>query len=206
MIQPVVNFPRAAAIFAISALSILSVRADVLYETDFENFTPGADNLSGTEGWVATIEGQSLSGIDNEILSGLGNSAYLGFFKPASNLTRFVTVFTRLNFDGITSGKPIIEFEALIGIADSQDNAETPLIDESLRKDRFSISIYNTPGVLLASVIYDNRTNTYGIYRYNGSSDPFDTGFEFVIEEPQFLYFRIDLENNTWSASSTIGW
>ena len=112
---------------------------------------------------------------------------------------RTVSVFRPVNYDPVAEGKPFIEFEALIGIADSQDDPETRLIDESTREDRFIITVYNVALLPLASIIYDNRTNTYGLYRNNGANS-FDTGFEFVIEEPQFLFLRIDFENNTWSA------
>ncbi len=190
----------ASRIFATLLVGAATSFADVLYETDFDNFSPGADNLAGTDGWVSTRDGESLHGIDDEIIAGLGNSAYLGFFPPASNLAQTVSVFKPLNYDAIAEGKPIIEFEALIAIADSQDDETTGAIDESLREDRFLITIYNTSGEQLASVIYDNRTTTYGLYRNNGSNS-FDTGFEFVIEEPQFLFLSIDLENNTWSAT-----
>ena len=182
------------------ALAVSPSPADVLYETDFEDFTPGPDNLVGTEGWLSTRNGEELHGIDDEILSGLGKSAYLGFFPPASNLVQTVSVLRPINYDALAAGKPIIEFEALIAIAASQDDETTPQIDESNREDRFLITVYNIEGHPLASIIYDTRTNTYGLYRNNGSNS-FDTGFEFVIEEPQFLYFQIDLENNTWSAA-----
>jgi len=196
-----VKLPRATATIALAFALGFQARAEVvLYETGFDEFTEGANNLSGSNGWLSTLNGQSVHGIDDEIIPGLGKSAFLGFTRPASNQTQIVTVFRPVNYDPVAEGKPIIEFEALIGIADSQDDPDTQFIDESSREDRFIISVYNVSLQLLASVIYDNRTNTYGLYRTNGSQS-FDTGFEFVIEEPQFLFFRIDFENNTWSAS-----
>lgn len=195
--------PRFAAAIAASSILAIHAGAGVLYETDFENFTPGADMLAGTDGWVSTLNGQSLHGIDDNIISGLGNSAYLGFFPPTfppQSQTRTVSIFRPLNFDPVGGGKPLVEFEALIGIADSQDDPETNFINESLFEDRFLISVYNTDFALLASIIYDNRSNTYGLYRNNGGQS-IDTSFEFIIEEPQFLFFSIDFENNTWSAS-----
>ena len=195
------KFLRPASLgIAAFLLGLLQSSASILYETDFENFTPGADNLVGTDGWVATVTGQELHGIDDEIISGLGNSAYLGFFRPASNSTQTVTVFKPLTYDPIAAGEPIVEFETLIGIAASKDDPDTQFVDESTREDRFLLTVYNIDGEPLASVIYDTRSNTFGLYRNNGSAS-FDTGFEFVIDEPQFLYFAIDMENNTWSAT-----
>ena len=187
-------------IIALLALGAIAAPADVLYETGFEDFTPGADTLAGTEGWLSTRNDERLHGIDDEIIPGIGKSAYLGFYPPASTQVQTVSVFRPINFDGIAEGRPLIEFEALIAIAASQDDETTPLTDESNRQDRFLITVYNIEGHQLASIIYDNRTFTFGLYRNNGSNS-FDTGFEFVIEEPQFLYFSIDLENNTWSAT-----
>ena len=194
------KLPRATAVALASALACVApANADVLYETDFEDFTPGSDNLAGTDGWLATHNGLELHGIDDGILPGLGKSAFLGFNPPDGNMAQTITVFRPVNYDPVGEGKPIIEFEALIGIADSQDDPATQFQDESLLEDRFIITVYNISLQPLASIIYDNRTSTYGLYRNNGSNS-FDTGFEFIIEEPQFLYFRIDFENNTWSA------
>ena len=160
------KLPRAAAaVFAALSIGAFTSSADVLYSTDFENFSPGPDNLVGTDDWVSTRNGESLHGIDDEIIAGIGNSAYLGFFPPASAQVRTISVFRPMNYDAVAEGKPIIEFEALIAIADSQDDETTQFIDESMRADRFLITIYNIAGQQLASIIYDNRTNTYGLYR-----------------------------------------
>ncbi|MGI9240121.1 MAG: hypothetical protein ACR2RV_04940 [Verrucomicrobiales bacterium] len=197
------NLHRPAALALAGAMAILcaaDAHAGVIYEADFEIFTPGADELAGTDGWVATINGQSLHGIDDEIIPGLGKSAYLGFYPPTDPRTQTISVFRPLNFDPIGTGNPIVEFEAIIAIAQSQDDPDTNLSDESMLEDRFLLSIYNTSFELLAAIIYDTRTNTYGLHRNNGGQS-IDTNFEFIIEEPQFLFFSIDFENNTWSAT-----
>ena len=189
---------RAAVLVAIFAAG--QVRAATLYETDFESFTPGTDNLVGTDGWLATNMGEGVHGIDDEIVPGLGNTAFLGFSPPMiqEEAPPTVTVFRPLNYDPIDQDRPIIQFEALIAIADSRDDPETPF-DESLRKDRFFISVYNMEGRLLAAIVYDNRINTFGLWRNDGTASS-DADLEFIIDEPQFLFFRIDFESNTWSA------
>ena len=187
-----------ALIFHIQGMGSYAI---VLYETDFEDFTPGADNLAGTDGWVATLTGQQLHGIDDEIIPGLGKSAFLGFAPPTIPPTSppTVSVFRPLNYDPIAQGRPMIQFEALIAIADSRDDPDTPAIDESLRRDRFLVTVYNLDGEPLASVIYDNRLSTFGLWRNDGASST-DSELEFIVEEPQFLLIRIDFESNSWSA------
>lgn len=187
-----------ALIFNIQGMDCYAI---VLYETDFEDFTPGPDKLAGTDGWEATLTGQQLHGIDDEIIPGLGKTAFLGFAPPRIPPTSppTVSVFRPLNFDPIAQGRPMIQFEALIAIADSRDDPETPAIDESLRRDRFLVTVYNRAGDPLASVIYDNRLSTFGLWRNDGANST-DSELEFIIEEPQFLLIRIDFESNSWSA------
>ena len=199
--MPAVNLLRISpSILLALLLSGAVCSAVTLYETDFESFTPGADNLVGTDGWVATLTDQMVHGIDDEIIPGLGNSAFLGFAPPSipAPSAPIITVFRPSNYDPIGQNRPIIQFEALIAIADSRDNDRTPE-DESLRKDRFLISIYNMEAQLLGSIIYDNRASSFGLWRNDGA-DSADSNIEFILEEPQFLFFRIDFSNNTWSA------
>jgi len=196
-------FYRIAFVLMISAscLPIHRAEAEVIYATEFENFTPGADQLVGTDGWLSTLNGQSLHGIDeaDKFVPGIGQTAFLGFTAPASPGTQTVSVFRPLNVDPSGEGKPIVEFEVLVDIADSRDVPGTP-INEALRKDRFLFTVYNIAGQTLASIIYDLRPASFGIWRNDGSNS-FDTGFEFILEEPQHLFLSIDFENNTWSAS-----
>ena len=184
--------------------------ADVLYETDFENFTVGTEELTNTDSWQASlVDGfpHDLHGIDLEIVPGLGKTAFLGLDDPDDSQQKeigaeVVSVFRPIVFDPVAEDKPIVEFEALIAIAASQDVAGT-LQNEANIEDRFLISFYNNSAQFLASIIYDTRTASYGLWRNDGASfgGTTDTGIEFIIETPQFLYAEIDYQNNTWSAS-----
>ena len=72
-------------------------RALTLYSTDFEEFPVGSDKWAGTSNWLATSTGVGVHGIDQDLLPGLGRTAYLGYNRPKST---FVTVFRRRQLAG----------------------------------------------------------------------------------------------------------
>jgi len=162
------------------------VAATDLYYTDFENFTVGDDQWAGTDGWLGNNKGFGVHGIDYEIVPGLGKTAFLGFRQPAST---FVAVLRPINVDPLTDGKPIVEFETLMGVQDSTNG----------HRDSFFFSFYNTNGNFLASVRFSNEPLTFGIWRLDGTSQ-YDTGVTFARNELHLLFSRIDFSSNSWSA------
>lgn len=157
-----------------------------LYYTDFESFTNGADKWVGTDGWLGNSKGVGVHGIDNELVPGLGKTAYLGYKQPLSTL---VAVLRPVNFTPIASGKPIVEFETLMGIQDSTNG----------HHDSFFFSFYNTNGNLLASIRFSNDPLTYGVWRLDGTNQV-DTGLDFTVGDLHLLYARVDFSTNRWSA------
>jgi len=158
-----------------------------LYETEFEEFNVGPDQWAGTNGWIGTSPGFGVHGIDQDIVQGLGKTAYLGYNTPASN---FVTVVHLVDYDPVSNATPTVEFETLMGIEDSTNGF----------RDTFFFTFYNRTGNPLASIRFDNTDLNYGIWRFDGTNQ-FDTGVEFI-RSPQLhiLYASIDFSNNTWSA------
>lgn len=180
------KFFRFLLVMAVLALSAVGAQAFTLYTTDFEEFSAGDDRWAGTSGWMATSVGVGVHGIDQDILPGLGKTAFLGFNRPKSP---FVTVFRPVLYNPITQGTPLIEFETLMGIQDSTNG----------NRDSFFFTFYNGSGNLLGSIRFDNSELSYGIWRLDGASQ-FDTGVEFVRLELHLLFASINFSNNTWSA------
>lgn len=157
-----------------------------LYYTDFESFTVGSDKWAGTDGWAANSKGVGVHGIDYEIVPGLGKTAFLGYKQPSVSP---VAVVRSVNYNPVAAGKPIVEFETLMGIQDSTNE----------RRDSFFFGFYNTNGNFLASIRFSNEPLTYGIWRLDGSSQT-DTGVQFTRNALHLLYARIDFATNRWSA------
>lgn len=170
-----------------------SIHGEVLYDTDFDSFPAGPNNWSQIENWISNDTTSGAQSIDGNVLPALLNTATLGFAQPT---TPFTFVALNLGYDHITSGKPIVEIDTLIGIEDSTNN----------RRDDFYLTIYNRDGNRLASVRFDNESpnngnSQFGIWRENGTTQ-FDTLFDFAPGELFNLIATIDLEENTWSIST----
>ena len=157
-----------------------------IYETDFESFSVGSDQLVGTDGWVGTNANEGVHGIDEGLIEGLGKTAFLGFNPPT---TDFVSVAHPVAFDPLGQGLPTVEFFAFIGVADSTNGLY----------DRFYISFYNGDDDLLAAIALDNTPADFGVLRYDGS-ELIHTGELFVNDAVQALFVSIDFSKNTWSA------
>ncbi len=167
------------------------LRAEVLYETDFDDFTTGANQWSANASWTSNDTTSGAQSIDDDVLPALLKTASLGFARPALDFT-FVAL--DLGYDHVASGAPIVEIDTLIGIEDSTNN----------RRDDFFISIYNSDGNRLASIRFDNQdpdavNSQFGIWRENGTNQ-FDTLVDFIPSELFNLVATINLESNTWSA------
>ncbi|HCQ80598.1 MAG TPA: hypothetical protein DIV46_11530 [Verrucomicrobiales bacterium] len=136
-----------------------SIHGEVLYDTDFDSFPAGPNNWSEIESWISNDTTSGAQSIDGNVLPALLNTATLGFAQPT---TPFTFVALNLGYDHITSGKPIVEIDTLIGIEDSTNN----------RRDDFYLTIYNRNGNRLASVRFDNESpnngnSQFGIWREN---------------------------------------
>ena len=157
-----------------------------LYTTDFEGFTAGPDNWVGTDGWQGNNNRAQVHGIDEGVVSGLGKTAYLGYYPPPTALT---TVFRPVAYDPVASNTPVIEFETLLGIQDSTNG----------RGDSFRFTFYNALGAFLAAVRFSNNPLFPGIWRMDGSSE-FATGVGFYPGQLHLLFCEIDFSANRWSA------
>lgn len=157
-----------------------------LYWTDFETFTEGPNQWVGTGGWLGNSTTTGSHGISQDLVPGLGKTAYLGLNQPA---TTFVTVFRPVNHDPLAAGTAALEFETLMGIEDSTNG----------RFDDFYLSFYNIGGEFLGAILLSNNPLTFGLWRLDGNG-VFDTQIDFTHGELHLLNARIDPQANTWSA------
>jgi len=163
--------------------------AKELYRTDFDAFPTGQGAWVGTEGW-ATAGSTNAFGISNSALPDLGNTAYIGFHRPAST---FNFVFRNFALDPLGTDHPIIRIETIIGVQDSTNG----------QRDQFFIGIRNRAGAFLAGIGLDNRdasgSGVNPITRLDGVGQ-FSTLETFDRDELHILYLEIDYAANTWSA------
>jgi hypothetical protein len=173
---------------ACAAMACIPLASDggELYFTDFEEFTAGADQWVGTNGWLGNSVGYGVHGVDDGIVPALDKTAFLGGNPPAS---RFVSVFRPVNVYPLTNGFPLVEFESLMGIEDSWNG----------RYDSFYFSFYNASGMLLASVRFSNDLASSGLWRLDGVSQ-FYSDLDFTRGQLHLLFAEIDFPENQWSA------
>ena len=182
------NFLRLRpALLAILLISWTPAQAADIYATDFESFTAGSNQWAGTDGWVSNVDGSGVHGIDNNIVSGLGKTAYLGYYPPTTN---FVTILRPVSYDPVSNNTPVIRFESLMGIQDSTNG----------RGDSFFVSFYNMAGQFLAAIRFSNNPFTLGIWRDDDASE-IDTGLDFFPGQLHLLRAEIDFATNRWTAS-----
>jgi hypothetical protein len=167
------------------------LHSDILYQTDFEEFSVGLNQWGMGEGWSSNDNTSGAQSIDDDVLPALLKTASLGFTRPGST---FTTVALELGYDPTATGLPVVQIDTLVGIEDSTNN----------RRDDFFVTFYNTAGQRLARIRFDNQSidafeTQFGIWRED-SNTQFDTQVDFVHGEIFPLFATIDLENNTWTA------
>lgn len=168
--------------------SVQTTQGQLLYYTFFDDppFVKGAQNWAGTDGWI-TNENNDGHGIT--MLSLLPNEqmAYIGEHTPSGPQT---SVGQPINFDPITAGTDVMVVDTLVVFEES--SKEQP-------DDLFMISIANSGGQRLASLLFNNDGLNYGIWRHDGVSD-FFLGQGHFFDQLHLFLIEIDCNANTWSA------
>ena len=95
------------------------LHADILYETDFDNFSTGSNQWAGTDGWITNDSTSGAQSIDSDLIQSLLKTASLGFNRPTS---AFTFVALNLGYDHVTTGVPLVEIDTILGIEDSLNN------------------------------------------------------------------------------------
>ncbi len=170
-----------------SLLAVSSTDADVLYETDFESFVVGDDNLADQDGWNGTNVGQHVHGIVSSVNPVLGKSGFLGINSPASSI---VLVNRNIDFFPNQNGSNVVKFSSTLAINRSTNGED----------DYFSVVLFNQDNDLLASIVFDTFDGS--IRRRDGvSGNPSEKlAKPFDYTTPFELSFRIDFAANQWTA------
>lgn len=171
-------------ILILLATTLGAYAQNLVYETDFEEFASGQGAWLESGKWIGNDA--NCVGIDDDLISGLGKTAYLGFHSPQNLKT---VILRQTPIDLQAEGIDSISFRTLMGVQDSTN----------LKRDIFAFSIYNQAGKPLASIRFDNRDTSYGIWRFDGANLA-TTGTTFLRGQVYDLRFTISYANNTWSA------
>lgn len=195
-------------------LPAATLSAGDIYYTGFDSpFIVGDDKIAGTDGWTAPASntGLKLSGVDAEtdhLVSGLGNAAFIGGNATVLSPSVSATVNVRKTFTptltASDAAQEVVLFQVLFGIKDS---TAAGLLT---RRDNFEFAFYNSSGVLIGFIQFDNSTldlqtqaPAQKIWRstYTTSLTKLDTGSTFYYDVMQHLQVRINLRTNRWTAS-----
>ena len=161
--------------------------SQVIYETGFEPIE-GYDiqyTLNGQSGWEA--EGTGGNGLLKNTFQDLGNQAYIGFWPPENEDEDYLNLWRPIEIP-ITDAK-LIQFSVVMMIADSENE----------QRDEFRWSVYNSETKRLASIDFDNHSQTIN-YELDDGEGFKDTGFSFERDTPYDLIINIDFINNSWSS------
>ena len=172
--------------FILFAATLLS-HGQIIYQTGFEP-EEGYDiqyTLAGQSGWEA--EGTGGNGIIKGTFQDLGNQAYIGFWPPEDNNEGYINLWRPI--ENLTTEIKAIRFSVVMMIADSEDT----------QHDEFRWTIYNSETKRLASVDFDNHTQTIN-YELDDGEGFRDTGFSFERDIAYDLTIDIDFQGNNWAA------
>ncbi len=171
--------------YTVMSMMVSTLHAVTIYSTDFSTFPVGDDQLVDHESWESDANGLALHGIDNDLIPGGGNSAFLGLNPPDED---YISVWRPLDYSPLDQKKTIIRFSAVIAIIDSTNS----------KWDNFFISFNNQNGDALASINFDN-TNSYIFL--DDTEDVINTEFQFVQDTFYQMELVIDFTKNEWSGS-----
>lgn len=164
----------------------LSAQAPV-FGTNFDAYQTGANtSWIGQDGWIGNTTNTTSQGIDTDQIAGLGNTAFLGFNQPD---VPFPTIFRPVPMQPLTEDTGVITLRTLLGVRDATND----------RRDSFHVLVANQDGNTLASVQFDNRNDSFGIWRLDGVNRA-DTGFNFLRAELHDLRLVLSFPANQWTA------
>ena len=179
---------RAWLIIVLLAVAASSLgQAQVIYRTGFEP-DEGYDikfTLAGQGGWLA--EGTGGSGLVQEAFQDLGNQAYVGFWAPLEDDEGYVNLWRPLDVPKTNATR--LRFSVIMMVAD----------DDKEQRDEFRWSIYNSETKRLASIDFDNHSQTIN-YELDDGNGFQDTEFGFERNTIYDLSIEMDFSKNQWSA------
>ncbi|MBI1842609.1 MAG: hypothetical protein HYR88_17360 [Verrucomicrobia bacterium] len=179
---------KAAIVGGVAALWLAgsaSSAAD-FYQTDFSSFPVGDDLWAGRDGWRTTTPGRGWSGIVDNVVPGLGRSAFIGYGRPLTSVAR---VSRSLGVPAGASLSSVLRFECLLGLSSSVTGGD----------DAFALRFYNPAGAKLAGIKFDLGAENYGIWIDDGVTETEAIAL-LVADSVQVLSLDIDFASNRWWA------
>lgn len=178
-----------AALICLGVITV-SGQTRTVFETGFEpdeNYDIELD-LIGQNGWVGV--GTGGTGLVADFFEGLGQQAYIGF-SPPDGSEDFLSVWRPLNLDPVSEGVPLVRFDVVIEIVDSENE----------RYDDFRWSVYNKKEERLFTLDFDNVERVIS-YALDGSDPSFvSTGFQFGSNGSYELSIFMNFGENLWNAT-----
>lgn len=162
----------------------------LIYKTGFEaaegfnaQFT-----LAGQRGWIS--EGTGGNGLLANVpgFEGLGQQAYIGFHPPTDTAAA-TSVWRPVNYNPVPAGVKVVSFSVQMKIVNSTNG----------RFDDFRWSIYNTNGVRLFSLEFENSP-ARSINYILEDNKLYSTGFSFDYDGAYDLQIFMNFERNIWTA------
>jgi hypothetical protein len=162
-----------------------------LYSTSFESAEgyTGELSLIGQNGWVGY--GSGGNGIVTNFIPGWGQQAYIGFFPP-DETNDFFSVYRPINFAPVPASRPLIKFSVVMQIVDSSSTNRS--------WDDFRWSVYNTNGMRLFSLDFDNSSLLVS-YLLDDDAGFVSTETKFDNQGSYDLVIAMNFGRNLWSAT-----
>ena len=164
----------------------------LLYSTDFSDFDIGDDLLVGSDRWMGTNQGEGIHGTIEGAFTDGNVAGTLGFGIPEFTEDNYIaSVWRPINVEPVASDS-LIRFSTNMAVVDSDNELY----------DSFYFSVVNQNADVLGSVIFDNTSESFGIWHYDGVEEGFyDTSASYDYSMIYDLSFTVDFANNLWSAS-----
>ena len=162
----------------------------IVYSTGFEpeeGFT-AESSLTGQDGWT----GDGADGVLTNFFEGFGQQAYIGFAPPRGETRDFYSVYRPVNLAQIPHGRPVVRFSVMMQVVDS-GSTNGPW-------DNFRWSVYNTAGVRLFSLDFDNASLEV-TYLLDDGTGFTATGLKFDNQGYYDLEIVMNFARNLWTAS-----
>jgi hypothetical protein len=159
-----------------------------LYATSFET-TNGysiALPLIGQAGW--TGQGSNGNGVTNNYVVGQGQQAFVG--RSATLPAADILVWHPVNFNPLAAGYPLVKFSVFMSIEDSSNG----------QYDNFRWSVYNTAGIRLFALDFDNYALTIN-YDLDDTNTLVAANWAFATGVDYDVTITMDFAANRWNAT-----
>jgi hypothetical protein len=155
---------------------------------DFEEGYRTDLDLASQNGWT----GSGGNGVVTNRFEGLGQQAYIGYSAPPGDTNSLYYVYYPVNLAPIPASEPLVKFSVMMQIVDST-STNGPF-------DDFRWSVYNTNGMRLFSVDFDNASLQVS-YILDNDAGFVSTNTKFETSGYYELGIAMNFARNLWTAT-----